>query len=47
VAIPGNVFTRTSTAPWVYPLIPFAVCVDATSLPVLLFFAPGAIVIGD
>jgi hypothetical protein len=34
-------------APWVYPLVPVAVVVDATSLPVLLFFAPGAIVIGD
>jgi hypothetical protein len=45
--IPGNVFTRTSTAPWVYPLVPLAVCVDATSLPILLFFAPGPMVIGD
>ena len=45
--IPGNVFTRTSIAGWVYPLMPLAVCVDATSLPILLFFAPGAMVIGD
>lgn len=47
VPIPGNVFTRTSIAPWVYPLVPFAVCMDVTSLPVLLFFAPGPMVIGD
>jgi hypothetical protein len=46
-SIPGNVFTRTSTAGWVYPLMPLAVCVDATSLPILLFFAPGPMVIGD
>ena len=45
--VPANAFTTTSTAGWVYPLVPFALCVDATSLPVLLFFAPGAIVIGD
>jgi hypothetical protein len=47
VPIPGNVFTRTSIAGWVYPLVPLAVCVDATSLPILLFFAPGPMVIGD
>jgi hypothetical protein len=45
--LPANAFTTTSTAPWVYPLIPLALCVDATTVPVLLFFAPGAIVIGD
>jgi hypothetical protein len=45
--IPGNAFTTVSTAGWAYPLIPVALCADATSLPVLLFFAPGAMVIGD
>jgi hypothetical protein len=45
--IPANVFTTTSTAAWVYPLMPLALVVDATSLPVLLFFSPGMIVIGD
>lgn len=43
----ANVLARRTTAPWVYPLVPVAVVIDATSLPVLLFFAPGAIVIGD
>ena len=45
--VPANAFTTTWTAGWVYPLIPLALCVDATSVPVLLFFAPGALVIGD
>ena len=45
--IPGNVFTRTTVAAWVYPLLPLAMCVDASSVPVLLFFAPGPMVIGD
>jgi hypothetical protein len=45
--IPGNAFTTVSTAGWAYPLLPVALCVDATSLPVLLLFAPGAMVIGD
>jgi hypothetical protein len=45
--IPGNAFTTVSTAWWAYALTPVALCVDATSLPVLLFFAPGAMVIGD
>jgi len=45
--IPGNAFTRRSVAGWVYPLLPLAACVDVTSLPILLFFAPGPMVIGD
>jgi hypothetical protein len=45
--IPANAFTTTSTAGWVYPLAPLALGVDATSLPVLLFFAPAPMVIGD
>jgi len=45
--IPGNAFTTVSTGWWAYPLLPVALAVDATSLPVLLFFAPGAMVIGD
>jgi hypothetical protein len=46
-SLPANAFTTTSTAPWVYPLVPLALCVDATTVPVLIFFAPGAMVIGD
>jgi hypothetical protein len=45
--LPATAFTTTATAPWVYPLVPLAFCVDATTVPVLIFFAPGAIVIGD
>jgi hypothetical protein len=45
--LPATAFTTTRTAAWVYPLLPLALCVDATTVPVLLFFAPGAIVIGD
>jgi hypothetical protein len=43
----ASVLTRHTTAAWVYPLVPAALAVDAVAVPVLLFFAPGAIVIGD
>jgi hypothetical protein len=47
VSLWSNVLTRRRVAPWVYPLVPLAVAVDAGSLPWLFFFAPGAMVIGD
>ena len=43
----ANVLTRRSTAPWVYPLVPLAFAVDAAVVPVLVFFAPAVISIGD
>jgi hypothetical protein len=43
----ASVLTRHTTAAWVYPLVPAALAVDAVAVPVLLFFAPGAIVVGD
>ena len=39
--------TRTRTAPWAYPLLPLGLAVDAVTNPVLLFFAPAVIVVGD
>jgi hypothetical protein len=39
--------SRTRVAPWIYPLLPFGLMVDAVSNPVLLFFAPAVMVIGD
>jgi hypothetical protein len=39
--------TRSRTAPWVYPLVPFAAAVDLVSNPVLLFLAPIVIVLGE
>ena len=38
---------RTRTAPWAYPLLPLTVAFDAATDPVLLFFAPMVIVLGD
>lgn len=45
--LPANAFTTSRVAPWVYPLVPFGLVVDATSVPVLLFFSPAPILIGD
>ena len=39
--------TRTRTVPWVYPLLPLSLAVDAATNPVLLFFAPAVMVLGD
>jgi hypothetical protein len=39
--------TRVSTVPWVYPLVPLTLAVDAVVDPVLLFFAPAVLVVGD
>jgi hypothetical protein len=39
--------TRRRTEPWVYPLVPVALAIDLVTNPVLLFFAPAVIVVGD
>ncbi|MGH7894641.1 MAG: hypothetical protein ACREQL_08225 [Candidatus Binatia bacterium] len=43
----SNAFARSSTAGWVYPLLPVAVAVDVVGVPVLLLFAPAMLTIGD
>ena len=40
-------FTRRRMAPWVYPLLPLSLAIDAATNPVLLLFAPAVIVVGD
>lgn len=45
--VPSEALTRVRTAPWVYPLLPFTAAFDAVTNPVLLFFAPAVIVVGD
>jgi hypothetical protein len=42
-----NALARSSTATWAYPLLPFTAVVDVVSGPVLLFFMPAVLVIGD
>lgn len=42
-----NALVRSSTAPWAYPLLPIAGAIDVVGVPVLLFFAPAMLVIGD
>jgi hypothetical protein len=39
--------SRTHVAPWIYPLLPFGLVVDAIADPVLILFAPAVMVIGD
>ena len=39
--------TERRSALWVYPLLPFSLVFDAVTNPVLLFFAPAVIVVGD
>jgi hypothetical protein len=39
--------TRTSTAPWVYPLLPLGAAVDLATFPILLVFFPVVLLIGD
>jgi hypothetical protein len=41
------VLARSRTAAWAYPLLPLTVAFDAAADPVLLFFAPMVIVLGD
>lgn len=45
--VPAAALTRQRTAPWAWPLAPAALAVDAVVVPVLLFFAPAVIVIGE
>jgi hypothetical protein len=45
--LPANAFTTSRVALWVYPLVPLGLVVDAPIVPLLLFFAPAPIVIGD
>jgi hypothetical protein len=35
------------TAPWAWPLMPAMLAVDAVLTPVLVFFAPAVMVIGE
>lgn len=42
-----NALERSSTAAWAYPLLPFAAAVDAVGVPVLIFFLPAVMVMGD
>jgi hypothetical protein len=42
-----NALARSSTAGWVYPLLPLAAAVDVVGVPVLLFFAPAMLVTGE
>jgi hypothetical protein len=39
--------TRTTTAPWVYPVLPFTIALDSVMVPGLLLLAPVWIVLGD
>jgi hypothetical protein len=43
----ANAFARSETARWAYPLLPAAAAVDAVGVPVLIFFAPAVIAVGD
>lgn len=43
----ANALTRSSTATWAYPLLPLAGAVDVVGVPVLVFFAPALLVMGD
>lgn len=45
--LPSGALTRVRTEPWAYPLLPFLLAVDAVGDPILLFFAPAVMAIGD
>ncbi len=45
--VPAAAFTRLRVAPWVWPLMPAALVVDAAIGPILLFFAPAIMVVGE
>jgi hypothetical protein len=45
--VAAGMLGRESTAPWVWPLLPIGLAVDAVVVPVLLFFAPAVILMGD
>lgn len=43
----SNALTRTSTAPWVYPLLPLGAAVDLATFPILVTFFPVLLLVGD
>lgn len=43
----SSALSQKHVAPWVYALVPLTLVVDAVSNPVLMFFAPAVMVIGD
>ena len=43
----SSALTRTSTAPWVYPLLPLGVVIDLATFPILLVFFPVMLLIGS
>jgi len=43
----STALTRTSTEPWVYPLLPLGAAVDLATFPILLVFFPVMMPIGD
>ena len=45
--VSSEVFTRVTTAPWVWPLLPVTLAVDAATTPPLLLLAPAVILLGD
>lgn len=45
--IPLAALTRIRTAPWAWPLMPPMLAVDAVLTPVLVFFAPAVMMIGE
>jgi hypothetical protein len=47
VPLPSGALTRVRTARWAYPLLPLTLAIDAVGDPVLLFFTPAILVVGD
>jgi hypothetical protein len=45
--LPTAALTQVRIAPWVWPLVPATLAVDAVGTPLLLFFAPAVMVIGE
>jgi hypothetical protein len=45
--VPAGALVETWTAPWAWPLLPVGLAVDLVVDPVLLFFAPAVILMGD
>jgi len=45
--VPTAGLTRIRTAPWAWPLVPVTLAADAVAVPVLLFFAPAVLVVGE
>jgi hypothetical protein len=42
----STALTQTSTAPWVYPLLPLGLAVDLATFPILVVFFPVMLLIG-